>query len=86
MKHAANPLFEEDKPWEKRLDNLYGNITYDYAEGMYKCWYSPFIVAHATGELSLDERLEKLMKAIQSRKWASAMPPHPMGSSGISRV
>ena len=60
MKHAANPLFEEDKPWEKRLDNLYGNITYDREEGIYKCWYSPFIVAHATAERSLNERLKNL--------------------------
>ena len=60
MKHAANPLFEEDKPWEKRLDNLYGNITYDREEGIYKCWYSPFIVAHATAGRSLNERLKNL--------------------------
>ena len=58
-KHAANPLFEEDKPWEKRIDNLYGNIAYDLEEDIYKCWYSPFTVAHATGDLSLDERLTK---------------------------
>ena len=58
-KHAANPLFEEDKPWEKRIDNLYGNIAYDHEERIYKCWYSPFTVAHATGDLSLDERLTK---------------------------
>ena len=61
-KHAANPLFEEDKPWEKRIDNLYGNIAYDHEEGTYKCWYSPFTVGHATGELSLDERLQKVYK------------------------
>ena len=53
-KHAANPLFEEDKPWEKRIDNLFGNIAYDHEERIYKCWYSPFTVAHATGDLSLD--------------------------------
>ena len=58
-KHVANPLFEEDKPWEKRIDNLYGNIAYDREERIYKCWYSPFTVANATGELSLDERLKK---------------------------
>ena len=32
-KHAANPLFKEDKPWEKRFDNLYVSITYDHEEG-----------------------------------------------------
>ena len=55
-KHAANLLFEEDNPWEKRIDNLYGNIIYDHEEGIYKCWYSLFTVAHAVRELSLDER------------------------------
>ena len=84
-KHSANPLFKEDKHWEKCFDNLYGNITYDHEESTYRCWYSPFIVAYATGEMSQDERQKKRMKGIQSRKWASAMPPHPIGSSGISR-
>ena len=28
-KNENNPLFGEDKPWEKRFDNLYGNIIYD---------------------------------------------------------
>ena len=28
-KNHANPLFSEDKPWEKRFDNLYGNVIYD---------------------------------------------------------
>ena len=58
-KHLANPLFEEDKLWEKRFDNLYGNVTYDHEESVYKCWYSPFIVAHSAGALSLDERRQR---------------------------
>ena len=37
-KHVAYPLFEEDQPWEKRIDNLYGNIAHDHEEGIYKCW------------------------------------------------
>ena len=28
-KSKLNPLFEEDRPWEKRFDNLYGNVIYD---------------------------------------------------------
>ena len=36
-KHPKNPLFIEDKPWEKRFDNLYGNIIYDRNEKIYKC-------------------------------------------------
>ncbi|MBT3201021.1 MAG: hypothetical protein HN350_14050 [Phycisphaerales bacterium] len=43
-KHPSNPLFVEDKPWEMRYDNLYGNVIYDEQEKIYKCWYSPFIV------------------------------------------
>ena len=32
QKYEGNPLFEEDKPWEKRFDNLYANVTYDEEE------------------------------------------------------
>ncbi|MHC4130893.1 MAG: hypothetical protein ACYSR3_02710 [Planctomycetota bacterium] len=38
QKHKDNPLFEEDKPWEKRFDNLYANVIYDEQENIYKCW------------------------------------------------
>lgn len=58
-KHLANPLFIEDKPWEQRYDNLYGNILYDADEALYKCWYSPFIVANASHGMSLAERKQK---------------------------
>ncbi|KRP27518.1 MAG: hypothetical protein ABS28_02835 [Cryomorphaceae bacterium BACL22 MAG-120619-bin32] len=43
-KSPHNPLFGEDKPWEQRYDNFYGNVIYDKKEKVYKCWYSPFIV------------------------------------------
>ena len=33
-KHSANPLFVEDKPWEQRFDNFYGNITFDLEDGL----------------------------------------------------
>ncbi len=46
QKHPANPLFIEDRPWEQRFDNLYGNIIYDEAEQLYQCWYSPFIISN----------------------------------------
>lgn len=42
-KHAGNPLFGEDKPWEPRFDNLYPNVMYDAEDKRFKCWYSPFI-------------------------------------------
>ena len=44
QKHAANPLFGEDKSWEPRFDNLYANVFYDQEEDLYRCWYNPFIV------------------------------------------
>jgi len=46
QKHPANPLFIEDRPWEQRFDNLYGNIVFDKEEQLYKCWYSPFIISN----------------------------------------
>ena len=56
IKHNANPLMMEDKAWEKRFDNLYGNVLYDEGEKLYKCWYSPFIVAHSSKNMSLSQR------------------------------
>ena len=55
-KHAENPLFEEDNPWERRFDNLYANIIYDEEEQLYKCWYSPFIVSNSSKGMSISER------------------------------
>jgi hypothetical protein len=55
-KHESNPLFGEDKPWEKRYDNLYGNMIYDREEELYKCWYSPFIVDLSARGMSFEER------------------------------
>ena len=55
-KHKANPLFGEDKPWEKRFDNLYGNVIYDNEENIFKCWYSPFVVDHSAKGMTLEER------------------------------
>ena len=57
QKHPANPLFIEDKPWEQRFDNLYGNILFDQDEQIYKCWYSPFIKSNrCLPVMSLQER------------------------------
>jgi hypothetical protein len=58
-KYAGNPLFVEDKPWEKRFDNLYGNVIYDEEEGIYKCWYSPFIIDYSSKGMTLEEREAK---------------------------
>ena len=55
-KHSANPLFTEDKPWEKRFDNLYGNVIYDEEEKIYKCWYSPFTQDRSAKGKTMEER------------------------------
>lgn len=57
-KPQANPLFGEDKPWERRYDNLYANVIYDEEEQVYKCWYSPFIVSNSSLGMSIQERKE----------------------------
>lgn len=58
-KHASNPLFIEDNPWEMRFDNLYGNVIYDDDEQLYKCWYSPFIVDSVAHGMTLEQRSRK---------------------------
>lgn len=55
-KHERNPLFGEDKPWEVRYDNLYGNVLYDREDGLYKIWYSPFIVDHSSKGMTIAQR------------------------------
>ena len=55
QKSEANPLFEEDKPWEMRYDNLYANVMYDEEDGIFKCWYSPFIIDTSSKGMTLEE-------------------------------
>jgi hypothetical protein len=57
-KYKGNPLFEEDKPWEMRFDNLYANVIYDEERGIYKCWYSPFIIDVSAKGMTLEQRKE----------------------------
>jgi len=59
QKHPANPLFEEDKPWEMRFDNLYANVIYDEQEEIYKCWYSPFIIDVSAKGMTIQQRRER---------------------------
>ena len=58
-KDERNPLFGEDKPWEKRYDNLYANVVYDSEEKLYKCWYSPFIIDDSSLGMTLEQRKNK---------------------------
>ena len=59
QKDKRNPLFKEDKPWEKRFDNLYANVMYDKEEHLYKCWYSPFIVDKSAKGMTAEQRKSK---------------------------
>ncbi len=58
-KHPANPLMQEDKPWEKRFDNLYGNVLYDKTENIFRLWYNPIIVDSSAKGMTLDQRQRK---------------------------
>ena len=69
-KHGANPLFGEDRPWEKRFDNLYANVVHDDEAGIYKCWYSPFVVDHSSREMTLRQRREMKYRAPRNREMA----------------
>jgi len=70
QKYNGNPLFEEEKPWEKRFDNLYANVIFDEDEGIYKCWYSPFIVDKSALGMTLEERKQERYRAPRNREMA----------------
>jgi hypothetical protein len=70
QKYRGNPLFEEDKPWEKRFDNLYANVIYDEEEQTYKCWYSPFIVDDSAKGMTLEQRKQKKYRPPWTREMA----------------
>ena len=69
-KHPANPLFREDRPWEMRFDNLYANVIFDKEEGIYKCWYSPFIVDNSARGMTLAERKQRRYRVPDNREMA----------------
>lgn len=48
IKDPHNPLFDQDKPWEPRFDNLYPNVIYDAEDSIYKCWYTPYLIDPGT--------------------------------------
>jgi hypothetical protein len=38
-KHPANPLIVRDRPWEKRVIEIYGTVLFDGIQDRYRCWY-----------------------------------------------
>jgi len=69
-KHEHNPLLGEDKPWEKRFDNLYANVIFDQEDRLYKCWYSPFIADNSSKSMTLHQRGEKSYRPPRGREMA----------------
>ncbi len=67
-KHHANPLMIEDKPWERRYDNFYGNVVFDEEEALYKCWYNPLVVAHSAQGMSLSRRKKSPYEGHESQE------------------
>lgn len=69
-KHPANPLFGEDRAWEKRFDNLYANVIYDEKAGLYQCWYSPFIVDASAKGMRVEDRAAQRYRPPPDREMA----------------
>ncbi len=69
-KSEHNPLMAEDKPWEKRFDNLHANVIYDEEDQLYKCWYSPFIVDHSASGMTLQQRRKTPYRLPRDREMA----------------
>ena len=69
-KNRANPLVGEDRPWEKRFDNVYANVIFDDEEQLYKVWYSPFIVDHSAKGMSAKQWNETKYQAPVDREMA----------------
>jgi len=40
VRHPANPLITNDRPWEQRMMSVYGTVLYDDQARKYRCWYS----------------------------------------------
>jgi len=70
QKSESNPLFEEDKPWEQRFDNLYANVIYDEEEKIFKCWYSPFITDISSKEMTVEQWKETKYRPPHNREMA----------------
>jgi len=53
-KHPANPLFGEDKPWEKDLSHMYAAVIHDREEKIYKCWYDSFVTPECRDHINIE--------------------------------
>ena len=80
-KDKRNPLFREDKPWEPRFDNLYANVIRD-DDGLYKCWYSPFIIDRPSAETPAEEK-KRVSYMQAARKMRAEKGKGPWREMGI---
>ena len=80
-KARENPLFGEELPWEIRFDNLYANVIFDQTDGLYKCWYNPFIIDLATTDTPAAQRERGAYRAALKRAGADRRKrtPREMG-------
>ncbi|MBN1554837.1 MAG: hypothetical protein JXA11_08825 [Phycisphaerae bacterium] len=69
-KDSRNPLFGEEKPWEVRFDNLYPNVIFDPDDGLFKCWYNPFIVDESVQRTPPEKRGEAQYDQLLPREMA----------------
>ena len=51
-KHAGGALFDQDQPWEQRIDNGYPNVVYAPGDpgGDWKLWYGTCFEPHNCGK------------------------------------
>ncbi|MDZ4818777.1 MAG: hypothetical protein SGJ20_07375 [Planctomycetota bacterium] len=77
-KAPANPLFREDKPWEPRYDNMYPSVIYDSDEGLYKCWYTPFVTSQLEENTPRNER-ESVKWTVSQRRFGLCYAVSPDG-------
>jgi hypothetical protein len=67
-KEPRNPLLREDRPWEVRMDNLYGNVLYDDEAKLYKLWYSPFVVNTREESIPPEKRASTVYASVPEGK------------------
>ena len=90
-KATENPLFGEELPWEVRYDNLYANVIFDWEDGLYKCWYNPFIIDLPTTDYPPEQReggtyraaLDKAKAERQIKEWRDMGVCYAVSSDGI---
>ncbi|MBO9607161.1 MAG: hypothetical protein J7639_14470 [Paenibacillaceae bacterium] len=75
-KEASNPLLAEQyfadppKRWETRIDNMYPNVMYDDADGLFKLWYTCFVIDEVSAATPLSARPHQPYAGYRNREMA----------------